>query len=251
MNTKTIVMTSALALGTLGVFYSTQHQEVTQAAEISKAPENFTLESGGQELEIYSDPGLTQKTGRKLDSNTTNWKVFNMSFSDDSVGLPQYDNLHGGLITYDLGGGQWVQGTSITSDLDCWNVAEIFTQGGNVPVYSDSALTHQIGTLNNGIHDWKVSRLLMMANGFYAADVGHNQWIKIDNVGGTGPHLMRKAVIIEENTTLYDGSGYSTGKVPETDVYRLFEFKILSNGHYYGRVGSNSQWVDMRNTLIN
>ncbi|MGX4764159.1 hypothetical protein [Holzapfeliella sp. JNUCC 72] len=251
MNTKTtIIMTSALALGAIGIASSIQQPETVQAETIYNLPSDFTFESGGQALEIYSDPGLTQKTGRKLDPSITSWRAFNTTVTSDSVGLPQYDLTKSGIFSYDLGGGQWVQGTMMTSDIDKWDVAEVFTQGGNIPVYSDSALTHQIGTLDNGVHDWKVNRLLMMSSGFLAADIGYNQWVKIDNTDGTGPHIMRQVAYVDKDTTLYNGKGVPTGKVPEFNYYRFFEFKILDNGHYYGRIGSDNQWVDMRNTGV-
>lgn len=196
---------------------------------------NEVFNSGFYEQTIYSDPGLTTPTGKTLNPKINQWRIFNMNTVDNKI------------LSYDLGGGQWVSPIEFTSDVhgSIFSVLEVFSSSNNIKLFSDPiTMSHSTGYLNNDIHEWKVNRIGYVVNSISRVDLGSNQWAYVGS--NTGLTLIRNTYYFDGGTQLTDEYGNPTQTISALGSYRVFGAKMI-NGNICIRLGNNQQWAKMSN----
>ena len=198
--------------------------------------------SGGDPMEIYSDPELTKATGQKLATNISKWRIFQVVV-----------NEAGQSIAANLGSNQWVvillhKPTYNEVVNNSYIFKEDFSGGKRIQLYSDPNLTKPLRKLNSDISDWAIIRTNFMnqSEKIYSFDLGHNEWASIEAF----PYILPKWVRVDPENTLVDANGATTGRVADTNLtYATFGVKYI-NGKIFINLGSDQQWISKDQVTI-
>ncbi|UQS82244.1 hypothetical protein MOO45_00690 [Bombilactobacillus folatiphilus] len=230
MKLNKILFSAMVSFGIL----CTGAQTVSAAQVIS--PRSKVYYSNGQTTTIYSDPNLTQTTGKTLDRNVDQWEIFGEAINDA-----------GQRTAVNLGGNQWISTCDAPKYHDIAEGSYVFNEAFSnyrpIQLYSDPQLTQPIGKLSTQYADWRINQVdfVDQSEAIYSIDVGNNQWASVEAFD----YLLPQVVCVQPGTQLCDQLGHSTGKIIQNVtnmMYSTYGVKSI-DGQLYVRLGSDQQWV--------
>ncbi|MFD1671032.1 hypothetical protein ACFQ5M_02850 [Agrilactobacillus yilanensis] len=213
----------------------------------------LTVNSAKKAVVVYNDAATTQKSGSTLSTDYAEWGVTRTAKDAD-----------GDIVAYDLGNGQWVKASDVTtsddnnnnnnSGLTIKNTVSgdaLYSNYQPLQVYSDAAMTTpyyengQSKTLMTWCTEWSAFHYATDANGnIKSYDLGGGQWVNANNL--TRVATWGGNIVLEAGTTLTNINGQKTGSISASGSYQVFAASYI-NGKQSLKLGNDSQWVTAAN----